>query len=59
MVFSVGQAAVSRDMPYLDPVVRECIPIHTWMHGAASNIQSIEALEAMIPGLAVLAYVSD
>ena len=50
---------MSRDISYLEPVVRECIPLPTKMHAAANNIQSIEALEAMIPGLAVLVDASE
>ena len=59
MVFKVGQATASRDISYLEPVVRECVHIPTKMHAAANNIQSIEALEAMIPGLAVLVDASE
>ena len=59
MVFGVGQATVSRDISYLEPVVRECIPIPEKMHAAVSKAQSIEDLEALIPGLAVLVDVSE
>ena len=59
MVFNVGQATVSRDISYLEPVVRTCIPIPEKMHEAASKAKSMEDLEAMIPGLAVLADVSE
>ena len=53
MVFDVGQATVSRDISYLEPVVRMCIPIPEKMHVAASKDKSMEDLEAIIPGLAV------
>ena len=59
MVFNVGQATVSRDISYLEPVVRTCIPIPEKMHEAASKAKSMEDLEAMIPGLAVLVDVSE
>ena len=59
MVFDVGQATVSRDISYLEPVVRKCIPIPEKMHTAASKAKSMEDLEAMIPGLAVLVDVSE
>ena len=59
MVFNVGQATVSRDISYLEPVVRMCIPIPEKMHEAASKAKSMEDLEAMIPGLAVLVDVSE
>ena len=59
MVFDVGQATVSRDISYLEPVVRKCVPIPEKMHAAASKAKSMEDLEAMIPGLAVLVDVSE
>ena len=59
MVFDVCQATVSRDISYLEPVVRKCIPIPEKMHAAASKAKSMEDLEAMIPGLAVLVDVSE
>ena len=59
MVFNVGQATASRDISYLEPVVRKCIPLRTKMHATANNIQSIKALEAMIPDLAVLVDASE
>ena len=51
MVFDVGQATVSRDISYLEPVVRKCVPIPEKMHAAASKAKSMEDLEALIPGL--------
>ena len=59
MVFNVGQATVSRDISYLEPVVRMCIPIPEKMHAAASKAKNMEDLEALIPGLAVLVDVSE
>ena len=59
MVFNVGQATVSRDISYLEPVVRMCIPIPEKMHATASKVQSIEDIKALIPGLAVLVDVSE
>jgi hypothetical protein len=59
MVFNVGQATVSRDIAYLEPAVRECTPIPEKMHAAANKARSVEDLEAMIPGLAVLVDVSE
>ena len=59
MVFDVGQATVSRDISYLEPVVRKCVPIPEKMHAAASKAKSMEDLEALIPGLAVLVDVSE
>ena len=59
MVFNVGQATVSRDISYLEPVVRECTPIPEKMHAAANKAKSIEELEALIPGLAALVDVSE
>ena len=59
MVFNVGQATVSRDISYLEPVVRECIPLPTKMYAAANRVQSIEDLAAMIPGLAVFVHISE
>ena len=59
MVFDVDQATVSRDISYLEPVVRKCVPIPEKMHAAASKAKSMEDLEALIPGLAVLVDVSE
>ena len=59
MVFNVGQATVSRDVSYPEPVVRECIPIPAKMHATANRVQSVEDLEAMIPGLVVLVDASE
>ena len=59
MVFNVGQATVSRDISYLESAVRECVPIPEKMHAVANRVRSVEDLEAMIPGLAVLVDVSE
>ena len=59
MVFDVGQATVSRDISFLEPAVRECIPIPEKMHAAANRVKSIEDLDAIIPGLAVLVDASE
>ena len=44
MVFNVGQATVPRDISYLEPVVRMCIPLPKKIHKAASKAKSMEDL---------------
>ena len=59
LVFGVGQATVSRDIANLEPVVRRCIPLPEKMHMAANKARTIEDLEEIIPGLAVLIDASE
>ena len=54
MVFGVGQATVSRDIANLEPTVRRCVPLPEKMHMAANKAKTVEDLEEIIPGLAVL-----
>ena len=58
-VFSVGQATVSRNIAYLEPVVRECIPIPERVYESVNQIQTIEELEETIPGLLTLTDASE
>lgn len=59
LVFSVGQATVSRDIANLEPVVKRCIPLPEKMHMAANKAKTVEDLEEIIPGLAVLIDASE
>ena len=59
LVFSVGQATVSRDIANLEPVVRRCVPLPEKLHMAANKARTIEDLEEIIPGLAVLIDASE
>ena len=59
VAFNVDQATVSRDVSYLEPVVRMCPPIPEKMHAAANMAKNMEDLEALIPGLAALVDVSE
>ena len=59
LVFGVGQATVSRDIANLEPVVRRCVPLPEKLHLAANKAKTIEDLEEIIPGLAVLIDASE
>ncbi len=59
LVFSVGQATVSRDIANLEPVVRRCVPLPEKLHMAANKAKTVEDLEKIIPGLAVLIDASE
>ena len=59
LVFGVGQATVSRDIANLEPTVKRCVPLPEKMHMAANKAKTIEDLEEIIPGLAVLIDASE
>ena len=59
LVFGVGQAAVSRDMANLEPTVRRCVPLPEKVHMAVGKAKTVEDLEGIIPGLAVLTDASE
>ena len=59
LVFGVGQATVSRDIANLEPVVRRCVPLPEKLHMAANKAKTIEDLEGIRPGLAVLIDASE
>ena len=59
MIFGVGQATVSRDITNLEPTVRQCVPLPEKIHMSANKAKTIEDLEEIIPGLAVLIDASE
>lgn len=50
---------MSRDIANLEPTVRRCVPLPEKMHMEANKARTIEDLEEIIPGLAVLIYASE
>lgn len=59
LAFGVGRATVSRDMASLEPTARRCVPLPDKMHMAAGKARTVEDLEGIIPGLAVLTGASE
>ena len=58
-VFGVGQAAVSRPIDQIAPVVRQCVPIPAKIHDRAKRASTLEELEEILPGLRCLVDASE
>ena len=58
MAFNVRQATVSRDIVFLEPSVRECVPIPEKMYAVVNMVKTVDGLEDIILGLTVLIGVS-
>ena len=58
-VFGVGQAAVSRSIEQIAPVVKKCVPIPAKLHGKAKRTSTVEELEELFPGLCCLVDASE
>ena len=59
LLFGTGQATVSRTITDLEPTVRRCIPIPQKIYAAANKARTLEDLEEIIPGLALLVDASE
>ena len=59
LLFGTGQATVSRTITYLEPTVRKCIPIPQKVYAEANKARTLEDLEEIIPGLALLIDASE
>lgn len=59
LLFGTGQATVSRTITDLEPTVRRCIPIPQKVYAAANKARTLEDLEEIIPGLALLIDASE
>ena len=58
-VFGVGQAAVSRSIEQIAPIVRQCVPIPAKIHAKAKKASTMEELEEIFPGLICLMDASE
>ena len=58
-VFGVGQAAVSRSIEQIAPIVRQCVPIPARIHAKAKKASTMEELEEIFPGLICLMDASE
>ena len=48
-VFGVGQAAVSRSIEQIAPVVKKCVPIPAKLYARSKRVSTVEELEELFP----------
>lgn len=49
-LFNLDQSNVCRDMHYIEPLVRKCIPIPKKIHNQTRRLRTIEEVEQFFPG---------
>ena len=58
-IFGVGQAAVSRSIEQIAPVVKKCMPIPAKLYARSKRVSTVEELEELFPGLVALVDASE
>ena len=58
-IFGVGQAAVSRSIEQIAPVVKKCMPIPAKLYAKSKRVPTVEELEELFPGLVALVDASE
>ena len=58
-IFGVGQAAVSRSIEQIAPVVKKCVPIPAKLYAKSKRVSTVEELEELFPGLVALVDASE
>ena len=58
-VFGVGQAAVSRSIEQIAPVVKKCVPIPAKLYAKSKRVSTVEELEELFLGLVALVDASE
>ena len=58
-VFGVGQAAVSRSIEQIAPVVKKCVPIPAKLYARSKRVSAVEEPEELFPRLVALVDASE